>query len=248
MPLRATPGQYWVMVEAPYRACQGETTPSSCPSLLASSGGLFVLVPRSPSVPCPHTQQGLRGPGRLLPAHCPTLQSQRGLCLIGAAGHSSTLPLVSPKSCTKDSRKLFHQESAGGAQDPGVAAQLLKRSSDGGCLCLHLQGCDSPRPVRARWTKDTTGPGRFLYPHLQMRIFLKTATAARGRREVLFIPTVQTDPFGICVFPPFPVVAGMSSSLLSSKALLPHAASQEMTTTLQIFSWLFFFFPKFPNK
>lgn len=45
-----------------------------------------------------------------------------------------------------------------------------------------LRGHDATQPSLARWTKDDASePEGFSYPHLYMRIFLKTAVAARGR-------------------------------------------------------------------
>lgn len=42
-----------------------------------------------------------------------------------------------------------------------------------------LHGHDATRPSLAHWTKDAPEP--FSYFHRQMRIFLKTAVAARGK-------------------------------------------------------------------
>lgn len=45
-----------------------------------------------------------------------------------------------------------------------------------------LHGHDATWPSLALWTKDVFESGGFSYPHLQMRIFLKTAVAARGMK------------------------------------------------------------------
>lgn len=63
-----------------------------------------------------------------------------------------------------------------------------------------LHGLAATRPSVALWTKAAPEPEGFSYTHLDVRIFLKTAVAARGREGGLFIPTVYTGPFGITVF------------------------------------------------
>lgn len=99
---------------------------------------------QEPSAPLPQRAGLERGTKFCLAT--PPPRSQSGFCLIDATGHSSVLlPLVFPKSGTKDSRRFFLQESARRCPRPWGSSHLLKKVQACGHLSLrHPWTCCHP--------------------------------------------------------------------------------------------------------
>lgn len=129
----------------------------------------------------------------------------------------------------------------GGAQDPGAAAASQRKSRPVGTSVSALHEHDATRPSVALWTKAAPCEG-FSYTHLEVRIFLTTAVAARGREGSFIYSHSFYWAFWNYRFSQIFLWQRVSLSLPSSKALLPQAASQEVITILPEYLLALFFF------
>lgn len=87
--------------------------------------------------------------------------------------------------------------------------------------------------------KDTPEPECFSYPPLQMRIFLKTV-AARGRREVLFIPTFILGLLELCSSRAFLWWWAWCCACHLPKPYFPKLPATRWQLSSPSLSWLFF--------
>lgn len=201
------PGQCGVQGEAP-GGLRGETIHRKLRP--ARTGP--VLAPRSPLTSCLRARLG-EGPGSAQLPPRPAPES----CLIGAAGHSSMLPLVFPESHTGHSRGLFLQEPASWS-GPQAAADSCRQPGPGASASASASADRMPPALcpRDKGRSGQEGPR----PHLQRRIFpLQTAVAARERG--LFIPGFSWAFRNSVFLPDCPLALGVPLSLPSSEALLP---------------------------
>lgn len=104
-----------------------------------------------------------------------------------------------------------------------------------------LHGQDATQPSLALWTKDAPEPEGFSYPHLQMRIFLKTAIAATGREGGFIYPHSFNWVFwNYCFFLNFPLAVGVTEPAIFQSLTSP---SQEAMTILPEFFLVLFNVP-----